>query len=483
VGNIVGYLIKGGIVITEKGEILADVAIDNQRISAVRSDLPDSPGRITLDATGKYVLPGVIDAHTHFALRSRGTTTADDFESGTKAAICGGVTTVIDFADQIPCLSLAQAAQARIDEAKPHVATDFALHMTMTKAPDNLDEELEGLLKLGVGAVKLFTTYRSAGYLLEKDVFIRVSKAAHRAGLLVTVHAEDNDFVESLEAQMKAAGKTAPSYHAASRPREAEALAIENTASILGEAGLPVYFVHVSSGPGLEAVRDARRKGYAIYAETAPHYLILTSRVYAGDDAQEYIMTPPLRESSDIDALWDGVLNREFHVIATDHCSFTRKQKAQGTSCFDTLPGIPGVETLLPLVHHEGVVRRGMPLSELVRMLSYDPAKLFGLYPRKGVITPGADADIVIFDPNLTKTITSCSQHSNADYTPYEGMTVAGYPSTVLLRGEVVYDNEKFLGVAGRGEFIASKGRLHLALLSCAKLQRAWIGWQFNNYV
>jgi dihydropyrimidinase len=461
VGNIVGYLIKGGIVITEKGEILADVAIDNQRISAVGSDLPSSPGRITLDATGKYVLPGVIDAHTHFALRSRGTITADDFESGTKAAICGGVTTVIDFADQIPGLSLAQAAQARIDEAKPHVATDFALHMTMTKAPDNLDRELEDLLKLGVGAVKLFTTYRAAGYLLEKDVFIRVSKAAHRAGLLVTVHAEDNDFVESLEAQMKAAGKTAPSYHAASRPREAEALAIKNTASILGEAGLPVYFVHVSSGPGLEAVREARGKGYSIYAETAPHYLILTSRVYTGDNAREFIMTPPLRESCDIDALWDGVLSREFHVIATDHCSFTRKQKAQGTSCFDTLPGIPGVETLLPLVHHEGVARRGMPLSELVRMLSYDPARLFGLYPRKGVITPGADADIVIFDPNLRKTITSCSQHSKADYTPYEGMTVSGYPSTVLLRGEVVYDNEKFLGVAGSGEFIASKGRLY----------------------
>lgn len=452
------YLIKGGIVITEKGAIPADVAIDDQRISAVGSDIRDSPGRITLDAGGKYVFPGIIDAHTHFALRSRGTITADDFESGTKAAICGGVTTVIDFSDEIPGLSLAQAAQARIDEAKPHVATDFALHMTMTKAPDNLDGELEDLLKLGVGAVKLFTTYRAAGYLLEKDVFIRVSKAAHRAGLLVTVHAEDNDFVESLEARMKETGEIAPSYHAASRPAKAEALAIKNTASILGEAGLPVYFVHVSSGQGLEAVREARRKGYSIYAETAPHYLTLTSRLYAGDNAREFIMTPPLRDSCDIDTLWDGVLNGEFHVIATDHCSFTRKQKAQGTSCFNTLPGIPGVETLLPLVHHEGVVKRGMPLSEIARMLSLCPAKLFGLYPRKGTITPGADADIVIFDPNLSETITSDSQHSKADYTPYEGRTVKGYPTTVLLRGEVVYGNGTFLGVAGNGEFIASKG-------------------------
>jgi len=458
----VSYLIKGGIVITEKGETLADVAIDNQRISAVGRDLSDSPGRITLDAGGKYVVPGVIDAHTHFALRSRGTITADDFESGTKAAICGGVTTVIDFADQLPGLSLAEAAQARIDEAKPHVATDFALHMTMTKAPDNLAGEIGGLLKLGVGSVKLFTTYRAAGYLLEKDVFIRVSKAAHRAGLLVTVHAEDNYLVESLETQMKAAGMTAPSYHAASRPAQAEALAIKNTSSILGEAGVPVYFVHVSSGQGLEAVREARRKGYSVYAETTPHYLTLTSRLYGGDSAREFIMTPPLRESCDIDALWDGVLNREFQVIATDHCSFTREQKAQGTSCFDTFPGIPGVETLLPLVHHEGVTRRGMPLSELMRMLSCDPAKLFGLYPRKGVIAPDADADIVIFDPNLSKTITSPSQHSKTDYSPYEGMTVNGYPSTVLLRGEVVYDNGTFLGVAGSGKFVASKGQSYL---------------------
>ncbi|HXL03594.1 MAG: dihydropyrimidinase [Firmicutes bacterium] len=455
-----GYLIKGGIVITEKGEIPADVAIDNQRISAVGSDLVDSSERVTLDARGKYVLPGVIDAHTHFALRSRGTITADDFESGTKAAACGGVTTVIDFADQIPGMSLADAAKARIDEAKPYVATDFALHMTITKAPENPDSELRDLLESGVGAVKLFTTYRAAGYLLEKNDFIKVSKAAHRAGLLVTVHAEDNDLVENLESRMKAKGETAPAYHAVSRPGEAEASAIRNTASILGEAGLPVYFVHVSSGPGLEAVREARKKGYTVYAETSPHYLTLTSNLYAQDNAREFIMTPPLRDSCDIDALWNGVLNGEFDVIATDHCAFTRRQKAEGTSCFDTLPGIPGVETLLPLVHHEGVVRRGMRLSEIARMLSYNPAKLFGLYPRKGTITPGADADVVIFDPNLRKTITSDSQHSKAGYTPYEGMTVQGYPTTVLVRGKVVYDNGTFLGAQGSGRFIASKGRL-----------------------
>ena len=454
-----GYLIKGGAVVTEQSVILQDVAIDDEQITAIGRDLPGSPGRITLDASGKYVFPGVIDAHTHFALHSRGTVTADDFYSGTKAAACGGVTTVIDFADQIPGVSLAKSAQIRIDEAKSHVVTDFTLHMTMTKVPDNLDGELEELLRLGVGAIKLFTTYRAAGYLLEKDDFIRVSKAANRAGLLVTVHAEDNDLVERIEAEMKATGETAPCCHAASRPENAEALAIRNTSSSLGKAGLPVYFVHISSGSGLKAVREARERGYTVYTETAPHYLTLTSHLYAGDDACEFIMTPPLRDSDSVNALWDGILEGEFDVIATDHCAFTREQKAQAASCFDTLPGIPGVETLLPLIHHEGVVKRGMPLSEIARMLSCNPAKLFRLYPRKGSITPGADADIVIFDPNLTKTITSDLQHSKSNYSPYEGRTVQGYPTTVLVRGKVIYDNEMFLGVPGSGRFIASQGR------------------------
>lgn len=460
VGNIVGYLIKGGTVITESGEVRADVSIDDQRIPAIGKDLPESAERITLDATGKYVLPGVIDAHTHFALRSRGTVTADDFASGTKAAICGGVTTVIDFADQLQGMTLREAAQVRIDEAKPHVFADFALHMTVTKATDNIEKEMEDLLGLGVGAVKLFTTYRSAGYLLERDDFARVAKAAHRAGILITVHAEDNNLIENIEAQLKSKGMTAPSFHAVSRPAAAEELAITTTSTILGEAGIPVYFVHVSSEPGLRAVKAARRSGYTVYAETAPHYLVLDSGLYKRDDAREFIMTPPLRGPRDKDVLWKGILKGEFDVIATDHCSFTRKQKAKGTSCFDTLPGIPGVETLLPLIHHEGVVQRGMPLSELVRMLSYRPARLFGLYPKKGVIAEGADADIVIFDPDLEKTISSSSHHSKADYSPYEGMTVKGYPSTVFLRGEIAYDNGKFLGAPGSGRFVASKGPL-----------------------
>lgn len=211
----------------------------------------------------------------------------------------------------------------------------------------------------------------------------------------------------------------------------------------------------------MEAERGARRrKGCLVYAETTPHYLTLTSRLYDGDSPWEFIITPPLRESCDIDALWDGVLGCGFQVIATDHCSFTREEKAEGTSCFDTLPGIPGVETLLPLVYHEGVVKQGMPLSELVGMLSSDLAKLFGLYLRKGVIIEDADADTVILDPDLTKTITSRSQHSKAGYSPYEGMTVLGYPSTVLLLGEAVCDNGRFQGVAGTAKFVDSKGRL-----------------------
>jgi len=451
------FLVRGGLVITESGEFRADVAVDGEKIVSVGESLPRTPEAVVLDASGKYVVPGVIDAHTHFALRSRGTVTADDFASGTQAAACGGVTTVIDFADQVPGIPMARAAQARIDEAKSGAAVDFALHMTVTSAPEDLAGEMKGLAEMGVGAVKLFTTYRAAGYLLDDADFLAVARAASQAGLLVTVHAEDNETVERIEAVLRAERKTSPAYHAASRPSAAEALAIRRVSDLLGKLGIPVYFVHVSSGAGLEAVREARRLGYTVYAETSPHYLLLTSDVYSQDKAREFIMTPPLRTAGDCAALWDGVLNGEVETIATDHCAFTREQKSLGETCFDVLPGIPGVETLLCLVHHEGVVRRGMALRDMVKVLSYNPARLFRLYPRKGTIAPGADADIVIFDPAWSRTLSAEILRSKAKCTPYEGVRVQGYPRTVMVRGRIVYTNEQFVGAPGGGKFIATE--------------------------
>ncbi|MEW6229214.1 MAG: amidohydrolase family protein, partial [Bacillota bacterium] len=369
-------------------------------------------------------------------------------------AACGGVTTVIDFADQVPGMPMARAAQARIDVAKSGASVDFALHMTVTSAPEDLAGEMKGLAEIGVGAVKLFTTYRAAGYLLDDADFLAVARAAGQAGLLVTVHAEDNDTVERLEAALRAERKTSPAHHAASRPREAEASAIRRVSDLLGKLGIPVYFVHVSSGAGLEAVRRARRLGYTVYAETSPHYLLLTEDVYPQAEAREFIMTPPLRTAGDCAMLWEGVLRGEIETIATDHCAFTVEQKALGETCFDVLPGIPGVETLLCLVHHGGVVQRGMALQDMVKALSYNPARLFRLYPRKGTIAPGADADIVIFDPAWSRTLTAEVLHSRAGYTPYEGMKVRGYPRTVMVRGRIVYTNEQFVGAPGRGKFI-----------------------------
>ena len=455
-GVDVDFLITGGLVVTAEGEFRADVAVDGEKIASVGEGLPRTPEAVVLDASGKYVLPGVIDAHTHFALRSRGTVTGDDFASGTRSAACGGVTCVIDFADQVPGMSMASAARARIDEATAGASVDFALHMTVTKVPGNLADEMAALARMGVGAVKLFTTYRAAGYLLEDADFLAVSEAARNAGLLVTVHAEDNDTVERLEAEFRKQGKASPSRHAESRPSEAEAIAIRNVAARLGRLGIPVYFVHVSSGAGLEAVREARRLGYTVYAETCPHYLLLTAEEYSGDRARELIMTPPLRTAADTAALWDGVLGGETDVIATDHCAFTREQKTLGETCFDVLPGIPGVETLLPLVHHEGVVRRGMALRDMVRMLSYNPARLFGLYPRKGTIAPGSDADVVVFDPGCARTLAASVLHSNAGYTPYEGMKVQGWPRMVMVRGRVVLANDQFVGAPGWGRFVAA---------------------------
>ncbi len=450
------FLITGGLVVTEDREFRADVAVDGEKIVSVGGGLPRTPEAVVLDASGKYVLPGVIDAHTHFALRSRGTVTADGFASGTRSAACGGVTTVIDFADQLPGMSMARSARARIEEAAPGASVDFALHMTVTRVPEDLAGEMAALGRMGVGAVKLFTTYRAAGYLLEDDDFLAVAEAANGAGLLVTVHAEDNDTVERFEAALREHGRTSPSQHAESRPSEAEAIAIKKVAAHLGRLGIPVYFVHVSSGAGLDAAREARRMGCTVYAETCPHYLLLTQDEYSGDRAREFIMTPPLRTAADAAALWDAVLGGEIDVIATDHCAFTREQKALGETCFDVLPGIPGVETLLPLVHQEGVVRRGMALPDMVRVLSHNPARLFGLYPRKGTIAPGADADIVIFDPGCSRTIPGASLHSNAGYTPYGGMKVQGWPMTVMVRGRVVLAGDQFVGGPGWGRFVAS---------------------------
>ncbi|MDI7247467.1 MAG: dihydropyrimidinase [Bacillota bacterium] len=454
------FLITGGLVVTADGEFRADVAVDGEKIVSVGEALPRTPEAVVLDASGKYVLPGVIDVHTHFALRSRGTVTADDFASGTRSAACGGVTTVVDFADQLPGASIVRSARARIEEAAPGASVDFALHMTITRVPEDLSGEMADLARMGVGAVKLFTTYRAAGYLLEDDDFLAVAKAANDAGLLVTVHAEDNDIVERLEAAFRDQGTASPSQHARSRPSEAEAVAIRNVAAYLGRLGIPVYFVHVSSLAGLQAVREARRAGRAVHAETCPHYLLLTEDEYSRDRAREFIMTPPLRTAPDASALWNAVLGGEIDVIATDHCAFTREQKALGETCFDVLPGIPGVETLLPLIHHEGVVRRGMELRDMVKVLSHNPARLFGIYPRKGAVAPGADADIVIFDPGCARAISAADLHSNAGYTPYEGMKVQGWPRTVMVRGRVVFAGDQFVGTPGWGRFVpAASGR------------------------
>ncbi len=451
------FLVKGGLVVTERGERRADVAVDRGVISSVGESLPPTPEAVILDASGKYVLPGVIDAHTHLALRSRGSVTADDFASGTRAAACGGVTTVIDFADQVQGMSLAHAAQARINEAGQAAAVDFALHMTVTAAPADVAGEMKALAEEGIGAVKLFTTYRAAGYFLEDSDLLAVATAAADAGMLVTVHAEDNDVVEQAEAALRAGGRTSPAYHAASRPAAAEAGAIRSVSARLGALGLPVYFVHVSSRAGLEAIRQARGSGFIVHAETCPHYLLLTEDAYSGPHARRFVMTPPLRTADDRAGLWEGVLGQEIEVIATDHCAFTVEQKLLGETCFDVLPGIPGVETLLCLVHHEGVVQRGLSLRDMVKMLAYNPSRLFGLYPHKGTIAPGADADIVVFDPACARTISAGSLHSKAGYTPYEGVRVRGYPRTVMVRGRVVYANDQFVGMPGGGRFVPAK--------------------------
>lgn len=447
-------LIKNGWVVSPTETRKADVLIENEKIIQVAEAIPAPPGAEVLDAEGKYVLPGVIDAHTHCLLRSRGTVTADDFYSGTISAACGGVTTIIDYADQVPGKSMTESVKDRIAEADGEAVIDFSLHLTTTRLPTDLPKQLRELKQFGIPSLKIFTTYKNAGYLLPQAELERLLVAAREEGLLVTVHAEDDDLVESLQAEFMKAGRTAPGEHAHSRPGKAEALAIAAMIDRVRKLHTPLYFVHVSTAEGAEHIRQAKAEGLPVLGETTPHYLLLTDDLYHENPAQPYIMTPPLRQAKDNEALWQGLADNTLSVVATDHCAFTIEQKLAGTSCFDTLPGIPGLETLLPLIYSEGVVTQRITINRLVEVLTANPAKIFGLYPRKGCLSPGADGDLVIYRPNGTSTLTAASLHSRAGYTPFAGRTVTGFPETTILRGQIIAHQGRWCGVKGQGRFI-----------------------------
>ncbi len=448
-------LIKNGLLVTPQGERRADVLVVDTKIAYITENLDVSlmEEAKTIDATGLYVMPGLIDAHTHYHLVSRGTVTADSFIEGSRLAAFGGVTTVVDFADDNRT-SLRKSAEERIGEMQ-EMAIDFTLHQGVYKYREGLDRELEEIRKMGIGTIKMFTTYRDVGYLVEdRNELKRVFELCAKHGLMVSVHCEDDGVITALSKAWD--GTYLPKDHADLRPSEAEAKGIRYVGEIALEVGCPLYVVHISSKAGLEVVRDLRARGGKVIVETTPHYLFLDRKRLEGPKGALYVMTPPLRTEEDNRALQDALVNGEIQVVATDHCSFTLEQKLTNPDVRKTYPGIPGTEEMLPMLH--SLVDQGrMSIEDIVRVTSENPAKYFGLYPRKGSLEEGTDADIILYDPDAEWTLTSKALHSACGFTPYEGIKVRGKVVKTMLRGKLIVDGPEYHGKTGDGHFLKTE--------------------------
>lgn len=448
-------LLKQGTLIESDKIRKADLFIEQDKISRIAEVIPENElpeGTEIMDVEGFCVLPGIIDAHTHYHLISRGTVTADSFAEGSRLAAYGGVTTVIDFADHDKTRPLAAAARDRIEALSQEMTIDFSLHQGVYEMNPGIPEQLKQVKALGITAIKIFTTYKNAGYLIETDGLRDLFTACRDLELMVCVHAEDDKYLQDIE---KSHGDSFTPYdHALLRPSEAEYRAIRYVGELALELDMPLYIVHVSSERGLAAVRELRAAGAKLTVETTPHYLLLTEDKLKQQDAPLYVMTPPLRTHNDTVALWEALLDEEIDIVATDHCSFTHTQKLTSHDCRTIFPGIPGTEELLPLIHTFGVVTGRMSIQEMVAILSENPAKAFGLYPRKGSLAIGSDADLVIFDPEASWKLTAEEIHSASGYTAYEGLDVVGKPITTLVRGVRVMSEGTYLGKEGTGSFV-----------------------------
>ncbi len=447
-------LITNGLLVDAEGSKYADVFIEGSLIKKVapKIDAADYPEAQIIDADGLCVLPGLIDAHTHYHLVSRGTVTADSFSEGSQLAAFGGVTTVIDFADHDKTHTLLESSKKRIDAMKQGMAIDFALHQGVYGMHDSIDQELEELAHAGITTIKIFTTYKNVGYLIEMEGLHKLFAACKKHRIMVSAHCEDDDLIESIN--QAHTGTHTPADHATLRPAEAEYRAIKHLGALAKEYSMPLYIVHLSSAQGLAAVRELRSLGVEVTVETVPHYLFLDSSRLNGPLGPLFVMTPPLRTEHDNQVLQEALKAHEVQVVATDHCSFTREQKLASDDCRTIFPGIPGTEELFPLMHTFALGSGKLDLSDVVTLLSTNPAKCFGLYPQKGSLCEGSDADIILVDPKHEWTITADSVHTQAHYSPYEDFNVVGKVIQTILRGNTIMNRGVYHGESGSGKFL-----------------------------
>jgi len=448
-------IIKGGTLVLGEGAFPADVRIIGEKVAAVGQSFA---GERVIDATGCLVLPGGVDAHTHLAL-SLGPDLAvsDDFESGTIAAACGGTTTVINYAEQCGHANLLEALDAWQARATGRAVIDYSFHMLIDDPRPDVIEEMAALVERGITSFKALLAYKGI-VMLDDAQLLRLLERARDLGALVNVHAENGHLIDELVAACRMAGQTAPRYHALTRPEVAEAEATGRALALAEAAGAPIYIVHMTCARAVDALRRAQARGQVAFGETCPQYLLLDERVYESEDfdtAAGYVLSPPLRERSNQSALWAALAAGTIQTIGTDHCPFTREQKARGRGDFTLIPsGLPGIETRMGLLYHHGVGEGRLSLSEWVRLTATNPARLFGLYPRKGTLVPGSDADLVVFDPERCTILDAGSLHMRTDISPYAGWEVRGWPRHVLQRGHFVVENGIFVGKPGDGMFV-----------------------------
>ncbi len=450
-------VIRDGKVVLADGTFNFDIGIEDGLITQLAQTIDEQADR-TIDAAGKIIIPGVIDGHTHFDMpyvtAAGNFHTSDDFASGTTAAACGGCTTILDFVTPEPKQSLVEAFNERKDLANGKAVIDYGFHVIVNSASEESQEQMDVLVKeYGVTSFKVFTAYKKRGLMLNDGELFEILTKAASLRTLILAHCENEDMINVNTSNLLSQQKTEPQYHILSRPDFVEAEAVQKIGFLSKLTGACVLVVHISSGVGLQMVVDANATGAKLYAETCPHYLTFTNEVYQRKDAAKFIMSPPLKSKADLERLWRGIAVGEISTVGSDHACFSLEQKTRSKVFTDIPGGVQGTENILPILLN-GVSQGRITMEQLVRVTSFNPAKLYDLYPKKGIISPNADADLVIIDLKKTMKLEKMNLHSDLDYSIYEDVSVEGYPVATIAHGALVFEDGKFIGTHASGDYI-----------------------------